>query len=268
MPDFSDVDSAPRPLALVGMLDAVRQLPAVAVYKAQALQLLRLERGQRVLDAGCGAGDDAACVAEIIGPYGLCVGADLSATMVAEARDRHPSLRLEFMRADCRRLPYLDASFHSCRIDRVLHAIDDPQGALAEAVRVVRPGGRVVVSEPDWSTLKLAPDDDALTRLLLELVHARGPGARMGGGDLATRLSGLGVADVQVVSFTGVVTDFAVARRVSGLDDLLGIVEAETAARWLDAMQAASRAGAFRAELGGVTAAGTVPARQAMAASS
>ena len=86
MPDFAAVDSAPHPRALVGLLDAVRELPAVTVYKAQALRLLRLERGQRVLDAGCGAGDDAACVAEIIGPYGLCVGADLSAIAYATER--------------------------------------------------------------------------------------------------------------------------------------------------------------------------------------
>ena len=267
VPDFSDVDSAPRPLALVGMLDALQELPAVSDYKARALELLRLEHGQRALEAGCGAGDDAGRVAARIGPYGLCVGADLSATMIAEARDRHPSLRLEFMRADCRRLPFLDGSFHACRIDRVLHALDDAQGALAEAVRVTRPGGRVVVSEPDWSTLTVAPDDDPLTRLLLELVRSGGPAARLGG-ELATRLAGLGLQDVECHAFTGVVTDLDLARRVSGLDDLLGVVERDTASRWLEAMREASRAGVFRAELGGVTAAGTVAASQAMAASS
>jgi SAM-dependent methyltransferase len=267
MPDFSDVDSAPRPLALVGILDALRDVPGVSLYKAQALELMRLEHGQRVLDTGCGAGDDAACVAALIGPYGLCVGADLSATMVAEARDRHASLRLEFMRADCRQLPFADASFHSCRVDRVLHALDDPQRALAEVVRVTRPGGRVVVSEPDWSTLTLAPDDDDLTTVLLALLRSRRPAAHLGG-ELGRRLADAGVRDVRLHPFTGVVTDFDAARRVSGLDDLLTIVEPEAASRWLEAMQAASRAGAFRVELGGVTAAGTVAERQAVAASS
>jgi SAM-dependent methyltransferase len=266
MPDFSDVDSAPRPLALVGLLDAVQELPDVRGYKARSLELLRLEHGQRVLEIGCGAGDDAAAIAARIGPYGLCVGADLSATMVAQARDRHPSLRLEFMRADCRRLPYRDGSFHSCRIDRVLHALDDAQGPLAEAARVTRPGGRLVVSEPDWNTLALSPDGHPLTRLMMAILRSSRPGAQVGG-ELGWRLADLGLRDVELHPFRAVVTDVDVARRVSGLDDLRGVVEPETAEQWLAAMRTASREGAFRAELGGVTAAGTVAAPQTAASS-
>ncbi len=257
MHDFSNVDSAPRPLALVGILDALGALPSVAAYKARALELLRVVAGQRVLELGCGAGDDAVRMAERVGPYGLCVGADLSATMVREARDRHASLRLEFLQAECRRLPFRDGAFDACRIDRVLHMLDDPRRGLSEAVRVTRPGGRLVVSEPDWTTLTLSPDEDPLTRLIQGFYRMGPPAARVGR-DLGALFETLPLAEMELHPFTGVVTRLDQARRLAGLDDVLGLVEPAAGAEWLAQMEAAEAAGRFSLTLRGVTAAGTV----------
>jgi len=259
MHDFSDVDSAPRPLALVGILDALHRLPSVAAYKAGALELLRVQPGQRVLELGCGAGEDAARMAERVGPYGLCVGADLSATMVREARDRHASLRLEFLRAECRRLPFREGAFDACRIDRVLHTLDDPRLALSEAVRVTRAGGRLVVSEPDWTTLTISPDEDPLTRLIQGFCRMGPPVARVGG-DLGALFETLPLAEMELHPFTGLVARLDQARRLSALDEVLAVVEPGAAAAWLRQMEVADAEGRFSLTLAGVTAAATVTA--------
>ena len=76
------------------------------------------------------------------------VGVDASKAMLALARSRlaraglgHCSVRL----ADMYRLPLADASFDVAVLQMVLHYAEDPAGVLAEAARVLRPGGRLIV---------------------------------------------------------------------------------------------------------------------------
>lgn len=267
MPGFSDVDGDARPLELVAILDALAALPGVAAYKARALDLLALRSGQRALDVGCGTADDAAQMRAEVGENGSCTAVDRSATMLRAASRRHTAAGLRLVQADCRRLPFTDGVFDACRADRVLHTLDDPAAALAEAVRVTRTGGRLVVSEPDWGTLALSPDDHALTRQLVRAFHAAEPRLHIGR-ELGALLAGRGLDGVEVHPFEGVVTRFADARRLSGLDDLLSLLPPGDVEDWLGTMEAADRAGAFRVTLGGMTAAGTVRRAQPMAASS
>jgi ubiquinone/menaquinone biosynthesis C-methylase UbiE len=88
-----------------------------------------------VLDVGAGAGDDLRALAELVSPGGRVVGVDLNPTSA------------EVQRADACALPFADGTFDACRCDRTLQHVADPQKALAEMVRVTKPGGTVVVSE-------------------------------------------------------------------------------------------------------------------------
>ena len=120
------------------------ELPAHAVESA----LLRLapgaERGQ-LLDIGTGTGR----VLELLAPhFRQAMGVDASRHMLALARARlaqsglsHCVVRL----ADMYRLPLADASFDTAVLQMVLHYAEDPAGAIAEASRVLRPGGRLIV---------------------------------------------------------------------------------------------------------------------------
>lgn len=90
-----------------------------------------------VLDVGCGEGELARHL-----PEGAWVGVDSSPTMLAEA----PGPVVE---ADATALPYPDASFGSLALLYVLYHLPDPARALAEAHRVLRPGGLVAVAAPN-----------------------------------------------------------------------------------------------------------------------
>ncbi len=119
-------------------------LPAAAV-EAALLALVPEQPSGQLLDIGTGTGR----VLELLAPrirQGL--GVDASKAMLALARSRlaHPGLGHCAVRlADMYRLPLADRSFDTAVLQMVLHYAEDPAGAVAEAARVLRPGGRLIV---------------------------------------------------------------------------------------------------------------------------
>ncbi|HLT18335.1 MAG TPA: methyltransferase domain-containing protein, partial [Thermomicrobiales bacterium] len=83
---FADVDASEDPTARVRYLDEVTR--AAQAYKQNTYRMIDLNRGDRVLDIGCGAGDDVRAMAAIVGATGRAVGVDVSRTMIEEARRR------------------------------------------------------------------------------------------------------------------------------------------------------------------------------------
>ncbi len=121
-----------------------------------------------LLDAGTGTGRMLELLASVIGRG---IGVDVSPEMLAIARDRleragirHCQVRL----ADVYRLPFrsgtADCGFDAVLFHQVLHYLDDPQTAIGEAVRVLKPGGRLLIAD-------FAPHD--LEFLREELAHRR-----------------------------------------------------------------------------------------------
>jgi ubiquinone/menaquinone biosynthesis C-methylase UbiE len=156
--NFASVDQADT-ADLVDRLDTMHTLDIFRSYKRETFDLMRLGPGSHAADLGCGTGEDARRMLDIVGPAGGITGFDMSAAMLAEAGARHgDAARLRFVSSSADRLDAPDASFDAIRADRVLTHVPDTDAALREMVRVVKPGGRVVVSEPDmpgcWVTNK------------------------------------------------------------------------------------------------------------------
>lgn len=85
---FRDVNAAPVPHALVADLDAVAAWEVVRRLKQRGLDMLAVAAGQRLLDVGCGAGDDVRALAHLVGPGGLVVGVEPSKVLLSEAQRR------------------------------------------------------------------------------------------------------------------------------------------------------------------------------------
>src|SRR5215203_5447502 len=85
---FTDIDRSADPGGFVRVLDALTALDFIRAYKRRIFELLDLQPGERVLDLGCGTGEDVQELARLVEPSGSVVGVDRSETVIAEARGR------------------------------------------------------------------------------------------------------------------------------------------------------------------------------------
>jgi SAM-dependent methyltransferase len=135
--------------------DEFRALGLDASAIADALREALPARVGRLLDIGTGTGAVLEWLAE---RSDAALGVDASRDMLALARarlaERGLSARCAVRQADMYRLPFPDASFDAATLQMVLHYADDPAAALAEAARVLKPGGALVIVD-------LAVHDDA-----------------------------------------------------------------------------------------------------------
>src|SRR5690348_15062672 len=85
---FSNIDAATNPTEFVRFMDDANSMEFFRSAKERTYTLLALQAGNRVLDVGCGTGDDVRALARIVGPTGRVVGVDSSQTMIEAARRR------------------------------------------------------------------------------------------------------------------------------------------------------------------------------------
>jgi SAM-dependent methyltransferase len=107
--------------------------------------LLGLTPGDGVLDVACGPGNFTREFARIVGPAGLAVGIDVSATMLARAVQDTDAAQVGYVRGDAVALPFREASFDAVCCFAALHLFTDPDAALDHMTRVLTPGGRVAI---------------------------------------------------------------------------------------------------------------------------
>lgn len=140
--------------------DEMRALELPAAEVETALLRLLPQRIGRLLDIGTGTGQ----LLELLAPrMSAGIGVDASRAMLALARARlsRPGLtHCSVRQADMYRLPMADGEFDHVILQMVLHYAEDPESVLAEAARVLRPGGRLVVVD-----LAAHGNDDCINRL-------------------------------------------------------------------------------------------------------
>lgn len=117
------------------------------------------------LDLGTGTGR----ILELVAPRASrAVGIDLNGEMLTLARQRIERAALghvQVRRGDLFELPYADASFELITVHQVLHYLEDPSAAVAEAARVLKPGGRVVIADFAPHALEFLRDEHQHRRL-------------------------------------------------------------------------------------------------------
>jgi SAM-dependent methyltransferase len=143
--------------------DECGRLERQAVLDGLDRYLLHLPKRSRarVLDAGSGSGAMARLMASTHPEWDV-VGVDFNPAYVAYARDRGRLANLSFEQGDLRALKFTDASFDVIWSRFVLYFLPNPEDAIREFRRVLRPGGDVVVALHNFPNMIDHPEDAGL----------------------------------------------------------------------------------------------------------
>jgi SAM-dependent methyltransferase len=140
--------------------------PTFVAYREAYLELIDLPRTATVLDLGCGTGVVARAIAARDGFTGTVTGIDLSDDFIAAAEtfaaDDGVSDRVQFAVGDAHQLDFRAASFDTVVAHTLVSHVRAPLAVLAEAARVVRPGGYVAVFDGDYASLTFGCSDPRL----------------------------------------------------------------------------------------------------------
>ncbi len=166
--NWTRIDRTKDPQAFIRLLDATRRrwLVAARADPPAFFEYLRLRPGLRVLEVGCGPGDFDRAMAPLVLPAGRITAVDYSETMIHEETERlrGTDLPIDFRQADVHALPFEAGTFDRALATQVFQHLPGPEKGLEEMVRVVRPGGWVVITEPDWDTRVISLSDRNVAR--------------------------------------------------------------------------------------------------------
>ena len=140
--------------SVAGKYDLMNDLMSAGIHrlwKRMTIEMSGVRRGHSVLDIAGGTGDLTAKFSRIVGPEGTVVLADINDSMLKVGRDRLMDRgivdNIRFSQADAQHLPFPDNTFDVISIAFGLRNVTDKDMALRSLLRVLKPGGRLLVLE-------------------------------------------------------------------------------------------------------------------------
>jgi SAM-dependent methyltransferase len=207
LPPFSDVDSTGQVGEQAAYLDRMAQL--LEERRRARYDYLQLLPGRLVLDAGCGMGEVTRALAALVAPNGRAIGVDLSTQLIALARERAAGVAgVEYRVGDLIALPFDPASFDAAYSERVFQHLRQPDAAMGELFRVLRPDGRLVAVDADHTRTATDADDAELADRVQTAINRIGLVNPSSGRRLRSQMVQAAFVDVTINSHLTVITDF------------------------------------------------------------
>jgi arsenite methyltransferase len=200
---------------------------------------LEPKAGERVLDVGCGTGRLGEFVAGLVGPDGEVVGVDPLPLRIELAARKNPRFKATVGRAEDLSA-FKDGSFDVVYANSVFHWVADKPKALREALRVLKPGGRIGVNSADGDRAHQSARlvrEAVLEEGLSDTAAANGFGTnfRVTGPELKSLLTLAGFEDAAVAPHTFV-------DDLTGVDDLIAWSTSSSFGNFLSDLDVAQRA--------------------------
>jgi ubiquinone/menaquinone biosynthesis C-methylase UbiE len=173
--DHHTDDIAAETAAQVFFLDLQEAMPSVVRMRDWALAMLAPRSGETAVDVGSGAGSEVRRFAALVGPDGRAVGVEPHEGLRAVAIERAAGTNATYVPGSTAALPFDDGSVDVLSCERVFQHLPDPEGAVAEFVRVLAPGGRVVLIDSDWGSMVVTPGDPDVIRRANDFRFSQAP---------------------------------------------------------------------------------------------
>jgi len=139
--------------------EAARQLETlymtadVVAQRSETLRMLSLAKGNSVIDIGSGPGFLCESIADIVGASGRVLGIDLSDDLVERSSERNRRSWVSYRVGDAAHIDEPDASFDVATCTQVAEYVPEVDTAIAEAFRVLKPGGHALYIATDWNAV-------------------------------------------------------------------------------------------------------------------
>jgi arsenite methyltransferase len=237
---------------VVKALEAIYATRDVLRRRRLVRDALAAQPGERILDVGCGPGFYVSELLDQVGDGGSVVGIDSSADMLAVAAHRCDGRpNASFHEGEATSLPVEDGGFDAALSVQVLEYVDDVEAALAEIHRALRPGGRVVLWDVDWTTLSIHTTDATRTDRVLRAwdEHLADPALPR---TLAGRMRAARFAGVEAEGHTFATTEFTPEAYGGSLVPFIeryvvdnGLLDEESVRGWADEQRELGERGEF-----------------------
>jgi ubiquinone/menaquinone biosynthesis C-methylase UbiE len=237
-------------------LRVIQNIPAAIEYKAESFRLLEPSTGNRILDAGCGNGEDANRLREIVGDQGLVIGVDGDKALIDQSAMNFGKFNnLKFVQGDLETLPFTESSFDGARSDRVFQHLERPEESLRELARVVKSSGRIVLSDPNWAELEFGELEDAdVTAMVRGVCVSRAKNPSLAG-EYVDMFDRTGLVDVREIKMPRIIGDKDQIKGIWRIEDALnsllddGRLSEERKNAWLDNLDVKADEGSFSASM-------------------
>ena len=152
---FIDEIDADKQAMLAKRLEDRAQMPKFAAIRENYFDKIGVPVTGQILELGCGTGAVCRAIASRPGFVGTVVGSDLSATLIDTAKDitaKSGLKNIEYYQADAQGSDAHDGQYDLVLAHTVISHVTDPAAFLREAIRLVRPGGQIILHDGDYAS--------------------------------------------------------------------------------------------------------------------
>ncbi|KAF2077228.1 hypothetical protein CYY_001482 [Polysphondylium violaceum] len=170
---WMNIDDSDSPNKFIQYVDEASKQDQIIAHTRYSTRQLNLNFGQKVMDVGCGAGKDLSRLESMVESQGQVFGMDISREMVECAKSRMSHLpNVTVFCGDAASIPIENNYFDAIRCERLLQHVPSPDQVISEMVRVTKSGGRIVVTDVDWSstTISIPKSIEKINRIILNEV--------------------------------------------------------------------------------------------------
>lgn len=227
----------------------------VGKYKERTYELMKLAAGHNVMDLGCGPGTDTVALGQLVGETGTVMGIDRDAGHIARADEKAQAAGMagwvHHRVADASDLPFADDTFDASRSERLFHHLPQAEPALAEMVRVTKPGGWIVLLDTDWGSTSTATSEVDIVQRLSHFHATHGFANGYAGRELLRMVREQGLINIHIEMAPIFITDLAISRRGAMMDETeeaalaAGVITQEELDRLHRDLEARDRAGHY-----------------------